>query len=70
MRTVGDLGPGDIINQDGVKFIIKRIVTSDDGMAAIEFEDMPCSPEGMEAYGKLLKLSVQELRKKRGGTGD
>ena len=39
-------------------------------MAAIEFEDMPCSPEAMEAYGKLLKLSIQELRKRREGADD
>lgn len=69
MKKVSDLKPGDKIRQDGVEFTVKHIFDHN-GMTAIQFEDVPCTPETMAAYGKLLKLSAQEIKKRRENEGE
>ncbi len=64
MKKVSELKPGDKIRQDGVEFTVKYIFDHN-GMTAIQFEDVPCTPETMAAYGKLLKLSAQEIKKRK-----
>lgn len=58
-KNVGELVPGDIITQDGVKFTVKVIANLPNGKTAILFEDMPATEENMAAYGKLLKLMLE-----------
>lgn len=64
VKKVSELKPGDKIRQDGVVFTVKHIFDRD-GMTSIQFEDVPCTPETMSAYGKLLKLSAQAIKKRR-----
>lgn len=55
-KKVSELVRGDVIVQDGVRFVVKETENLPNGKTAILFEDMPTTEENMAAYGKLLKL--------------
>ena len=45
MKKVEDLVPGDVLVQDGVRFVVKEIAPLPDGKTAVYFEDMPATEE-------------------------
>ena len=60
-KKVEDLVPGDVLVQDGVRFIVKEIAPLSDGKTAVFFEDMPASDEVATSFRRLTEIT--------GGTG-
>jgi hypothetical protein len=65
MKTVRDLKPGDVIVQDGIRFVVRFIENMPNGNTAILFEDMPATEENMAAYGALMKKAIAEKEGKQ-----
>ncbi len=61
MKKVEDLVPGDVLVQDGVRFVVKEIAPLPDGKTAVYFEDMPATEEVTASFRKLTEAT--------GGTG-
>lgn len=61
MKKVEDLVPGDVLVQDGVRFVVKEVAPLPDGKTAVYFEDMPATEEIAASFRKLTEAT--------GGTG-
>lgn len=61
MKKVEDLVPGDVLVQDGVRFVVKEVSPLPDGKTAVYFEDMPATEEIAASFRKLTEVT--------GGTG-
>lgn len=61
MKRVEDLKPGDVLVQDGVRFVVKGTESLPDGKTAVYFEDMPATEEVTASFRRLTEIT--------GGTG-
>ena len=57
MKRVEDLKPGDVLVQDGVRFIVKGTESLPDGKTAVFFEDMPATEEVAASFRKLTETT-------------
>lgn len=60
MKKVSELEPGDVIVENGVRFVVRSALNLENGKTFIMFEDMPATDAVTKAYGSLLK-KMKEL---------